>query len=265
MRRLLSITAFALFLAVPLWAQHGGGGHGGGSGGHGGGGFSGGHASGGGHASSGFSGGVHSNSGGVHTGSGSARAFSRPSFSTRGSSRGPFLHDGFRGSFRTYGFRNNCYGYACRGYGYPWGYGGYYDPYWLWDSGSNYDDSYNQDVAAAADMNRQNLEEQQMLRQEEADGDQDAYARPSSRAPRSNMNNSDDVQGAAILPPTVLIFRDQHKQEINNYAIVGQTLWSFAPGQTKKIPLADLDISSTVKANEDRGMTFRIPAAPEGQ
>jgi hypothetical protein len=263
MRRLLSITAFALFLAVPLWAQHGGGGHGGGSGGHGGG-FSGGHASSAGHASGGGF------SGGVHSGSSSARAFSRPSFSTRGSSRGPFLHDGFRGSFRTHGFRNNCYGYACRGYGYPWGYGGYYDPYWWGDSGSNYgsnyDDGYNQDVAAAAEMNRQNLEEQQMLRQEEADGDQDIYARPSSRsAPRSRMNDSNDVQGAAILPPTVLVFRDQHKQEINNYAIVGQTLWSFAPGQTQKIPLADLDISSTVKANEDRGMTFRVPAAPEGQ
>ena len=79
------------------------------------------------------------------------------------------------------------------------------------------------------------------------------------------MNNSDDVQGAAILPPTVLVFRDQHKQEFNNYAIVGQTLWSFAPGQTQKIPLADLDLSSTVKANGDRGMTFRVPASPEGQ
>ena len=29
MRRLMAISAFALFLAVPLWAQHGGGGHGG--------------------------------------------------------------------------------------------------------------------------------------------------------------------------------------------------------------------------------------------
>jgi uncharacterized membrane protein YgcG len=49
MRRLAPIAAFALFLAVPLFAQHGGGGHGGG---HGGGfaghsSFSGGHASGG--------------------------------------------------------------------------------------------------------------------------------------------------------------------------------------------------------------------------
>ena len=90
-----------------------------------------------------------------------------------------------RNRFRTYGFRNNCYGYAC-GYGYPLGYG-YYDP-WLWDwwdSGSTYDqDDPSQDVAAAAEMNRQNLEEQRMLRQEEADGDQDALrAFGSSAAP----------------------------------------------------------------------------------
>ena len=38
MRRLASIAAFAVLLALPLWAQHGGGGHsgGGGFGGHGG-------------------------------------------------------------------------------------------------------------------------------------------------------------------------------------------------------------------------------------
>ena len=54
MRRLMAITAFALFLAVPVWAQRGGGGHGGFGGGHAGG--FGGHAGGfGGHA--GFSGG----------------------------------------------------------------------------------------------------------------------------------------------------------------------------------------------------------------
>jgi hypothetical protein len=251
MRRLMAIAAFALFLALPLWAQHGGGhaggGHGGGSAGH-----------------AGFSGG-HGGGGGMHSSLGASRGFNRaPSFSQRGSSHGPFLHDGFRGNrFRrpgrrdhTFGFRNNCYGYACRGY-YPWAYGGYYDPYWWWDSSSSYDEDYERDRATASEMNRQSLEQQRMLRQEEADGDQDLYAR-SAPAPR-------EQEGASVVPPTVLVFRDQHKQEIRNYAIVGQTLWSFSSQRTEKVALADLDLAATTRANDDRGLTFRVPASGEAQ
>jgi len=204
--------------------------------------------------------------------SGTSRAFTRPPSSQRAFSSRPFLHDGFRGNrfrdrdrFRTYGY-NNCYGYACRGYGYgygyPWAYSGYYDPYWWWDSSSSSnDDSYNQDVAQAAEMNRENLEEQRMMRQEQADGDQDAYAH--SVPPATTRHDAEG--GAPALPDTVLVFRDQHKQEISNYAIVGQTLYNFAPQHTQKIPLSDLDLPATTKANDERGLTFRIPAAGEAQ
>jgi len=109
-------------------------------------------------------------------------------------------------------------------------------------------------------MNRENLEEQQMLRQEEADGDQDAYAQPVPARPRTPEAES---HAAAIQPTTVLIFRDQHKQEVENYAIVGHMLWNFAPQHTQKIPLSDLDLAATTKANDDRGVTFRIPSANE--
>lgn len=279
MRRLVPIAAFVVFLALPLWAQHGGGGHGGFGGGHGGGGF-GGHAGfSGGHVSSG----AHFASGGARGFSGS-RGYSRPSFSrplaqgsfsnrgfanrgysSRGFSNRPFLHDGYRGvHIRTYGLRN-CYGYPCRGYGYgygygyPWAYGGYYDPFWWGDSNnSSYDDDYERDRAIANDMNEQSLEEQQMMRQEQADGDRDAYARPA-------RTQSDDPPGAAIFPATVLIFRDQHKLEVQNYAIVGQTLWNFAPQHTQKIPLSDLDLTATAKANDERGLTFRLPTNGEAQ
>jgi hypothetical protein len=199
------------------------------------------------------------------------RSYSRPF------SRPPVSQNRFYGSHTTYrsrstiGLGNYCHGYACRGYGYysPWAYG-YYDPYWLWDSGSsddgayNNDNGYDQDVAAAAEMNRQNLEEQQMMRQQQeqaqADGDQDRYAQrvPMRPVPR-------EAEGAPVLPDTVLVFRDEHKQEIRNYAIVGQTLWNFSPQHTQKIPLSDLDLPATTKANEDRGLTFRVPAGGEGE
>jgi hypothetical protein len=282
MRRLMLIPAFALFFAVPLWAQHGGGGHGGG-GGHAGGGFGGGHAGFSGGHSSGFSGGGHV-SGGVRSApnlaGGVSHGYARgPAFSPRGSANRafsrplnrPFLHDGFRGPRnRNFGFRNGCIGFPCRGLGFysPWGYG-YYDPYWydpnwFWDSDSSDDNGYDQDVAAAAEMNRQNIaqqnEEQQMMRQEQADGDQDIYARPVPLRPVQH-----EAQGAPILPDTMLVFRDQHKQEVRNYAIVGQTLWNFSSSRTEKIPLSDLDLPATTKANEERGVTFRVPAGGEGQ
>ncbi|HUC55743.1 MAG TPA: hypothetical protein VMR90_16960 [Candidatus Cybelea sp.] len=172
---------------------------------------------------------------------------------------------GFRSNrfhnFGNFGFRN-CFGRGCRGYGYPWwGWGWGWDP-WLWDSGyDNYDEDYERDRAIAEQMNAQNIEEQRMLRQEEMDGDRDAYARPSH--PRQEHAQEQQSEGAAVLPPTVLVFRDQHKVEVQNYAIVGQTLWAFAP-QHQKIPLSDLDLQATVKANEDRGVTFSVPGTKEG-
>jgi hypothetical protein len=269
MRRLVAIAAFALLLAVPLWAQrgggHGGGGHSGGfSGGHAG--FSGGHVGGGGHAF-----------GGMHSGSGVARGFSHgPSVGQRGFSgrqfsnrsfHQPFLHDGFHGRHFHNRFRNNCFGAGCGFAGYPWAYNGFYDPYWWGDSGSSYDDDYQQNLATAAEMNRQNLEEQRMLRQEEADGDRDAYSQQAQapRAVKPGNTTNDDPPGAAIMPNTVLVYRDQHKEEVTNYAIVGNTLWNFSPGHTKKIPLSDLDVPATTKANQDIGVTFRVPGSNEGQ
>lgn len=252
MRRLMSIAAFALFLTVPLWAQRGGGGHGG---------FAG-HAGGfGGHAAFG---GAHGAGGhfsrGARGGAFSTHTFSRTSRPTN--FRQPFLHDGFRtnrfrnGLGRFHGRRlRNCFGYGCWGYSYPW-YGGYWDPSW-WDSGSSYDEDYDRDRVLAAEMDQQSLDEQRMLRQEESDGDRDAYARPAPAQPPASRD-----QGTSIIPATVLVFRDQHKLEVQNYAIIGQTLWSFAPQRTDKIPLSQLDLIATVKANDDRGLTFRIPGHP---
>lgn len=196
--------------------------------------------------------------------------------SSPGVSRGSrgFSHSGLSSrSFRTrgpiitnFGFNRFGRGRGLRrwGYGYPaWG---YYDPYWWWDSGSNYgsnyDEDYERDRAYAEQMNEQSLEEQRMFRQEEADGDQDAYARPSRSA--SNRNSNNDQSGAPIMPATVLVFRDQHKQEVQNYAIVGQTLWSFSP-HAQRIPLADLDLTATAEANDDQGVTFRIPVSHQAQ
>lgn len=259
MRRLISIAALALLLAVPVWAQRGGG-HGGG--GHAGGGI---HAGGfAGHGGGGHIGGGRSFSG-VHSGG----MPSRPGFSrgfnhsfNRGFSRGSFRDRdrGFRDrdDFR---FRNRWNW----GWGSPWA-SGWYDP-WLWSSWDDEDRRFDQDYyrqyEIADEWNRQSLEQQRMMRQEEVDGDQDAYYAPRS-SDRSPAHDSAS-QPQESTPSTVLVFRDQHREEVSNYAIVGQTLWSFSGQRTKKIPLADLDIVATQKANDDRGVAFHAPGSNEAQ
>ena len=277
MRRLVAIAAFALLLSVPLWAQRGGGHVGGG--GHAGSG--GGHAGGfGGHTGSGSFGGSHFSGGargvsGFRGGQGFSRGFNRAS---RSFSRGPYLHDGFRRNrFRgdrfdhdRFRFLNNCYGNRCGwgrgyGYGYPWWGSAYYDPWWWWNQDDQqFDDDYYGQYDMANQMNQQSLE-QRMLRQEQTDGDQDAYAARAPERRRMDPDASVQSQGSPIIPPTVLVFRDQHRQEAQNYAIVGETLWNFTSQRTEKIALASLDLPATEKANEDRGVSFRIPGSAAGQ
>ena len=58
---------------------------------------------------------------------------------------------------------------------------------------------------------------------------------------------------------TVLVFRDQRIQEVQNYAIVGKTLVVIANQRQKKIPLSDLDLATTARLNEERGVAFQLP------
>lgn len=70
---------------------------------------------------------------------------------------------------------------------------------------------------------------------------------------------SQPSQTRAELQPTQLVFRDKRTEEVQNYAIVGQTFWVFGEQRTRKFPLADLDLPATKKANDDRGVEFQLP------
>jgi hypothetical protein len=69
----------------------------------------------------------------------------------------------------------------------------------------------------------------------------------------------------AAQPSTVLVFKDGHKSDVLNYAIVGDALFDLGAGRTHKILLADLDLPATHKANDDRGVDFQIPASTNRQ
>ena len=59
--------------------------------------------------------------------------------------------------------------------------------------------------------------------------------------------------------PTVLVFRDGHLMEIQNYAIIGQILWVLDKKAATKISVADLDLDATQKENRQRGVRFPLP------
>jgi hypothetical protein len=64
-------------------------------------------------------------------------------------------------------------------------------------------------------------------------------------------------------PQTLLVFKDGHEVEVQNYAVVGTTLYDLTPGHSRKVALADLDLKATAKQNDDRGIDFQIPAPQE--
>lgn len=59
--------------------------------------------------------------------------------------------------------------------------------------------------------------------------------------------------------PTTLVFKDGHKLEVGNYAIVGPTLFDLTPGHARKIALANLDLEATQQLNDDQGVQFQVP------
>ncbi|HXP46034.1 MAG TPA: hypothetical protein VN810_02085 [Terriglobales bacterium] len=122
---------------------------------------------------------------------------------------------------------------------YYWPYYGSYYPY---DAYYSNDYQPNQAVAdSAPDDDRY--------------GDHSYNEQRSSPPPRAQAPAAPEPEQ----DPTVLVFRDGHKQEVRNYAIVGQMLWDFGAKGTHKIPLADLDLDTTRKLNDERGVDFVLP------
>jgi plasmid stabilization system protein ParE len=241
MRRWLAIAALSVaLLAVPLFAQMHGGSRGGASMGHGG--FS----------SSGFRGGAGISSA-PHFGTSFGTGIRQPSFHS-GPSFGGFRRPGF--GPRHFGNRffgrtisPGFFGY----YGYPAYYGGdfysaadyspSYDYY-----GSSYYAAQNNIAQQQQDIDR--LEDEvARLREQRESGEREARDAPTPQA----------ESRAVVSTPTLLIFRDKHTQEVQNYAIVGGTLWIFSEQRSTKLPLSWLDLEATTKANEDRGVDFQVP------
>jgi hypothetical protein len=98
-------------------------------------------------------------------------------------------------------------------------------------------------------------------------GDHYLDSREQQRSQASNTKPTPSVDEApAAAPPkedngpaTVFIFKDGHQIETHNFAIMGETLYDFSSSVLKKVQLTDLDKNATVKANDDRGITVKLP------
>jgi len=160
----------------------------------------------------------------------------------------PFVVSRFgrRGFF----INSGCFGYPyyCPGSYYPYS-TLYYPPLFWPDTGyaqqpypivqPTYDDTALRDEVDRLANEVERLRQEQQARQAPQPG-----ARPAAE------------------PATVLVFRDGHRSEVQNYGIVGETLWVFTERHARKCPLSDLDLPATKAANDQRGVEFTVPELP---
>ncbi|MGE5205151.1 MAG: hypothetical protein ACM3PW_06020 [Chlamydiota bacterium] len=142
----------------------------------------------------------------------------------------------------------------------------YYSLPIMWDSsGQDYSDLAAQQMAQqterasaqASDLTAQIEQLREELRQMREQ--QTAAPAPAPQAPAPR----DEARVETPPTPTTLVFRDGRRSEVENYAIVGNTLWVFNEQRRRKIPLAQLDLTATEQVNEDRGVDFVMP--PSGK
>jgi hypothetical protein len=88
------------------------------------------------------------------------------------------------------------------------------------------------------------------------------YAEPTATRPAGSPRRS----ALKDESPTVLVYRDGHREEIPDYAIADGVIYvrgiDWQNGAwTKHIPVSALDAAATVEANQERGVRFMLPSA----
>jgi hypothetical protein len=95
------------------------------------------------------------------------------------------------------------------------------------------------------------------MREEQALRDYDRERRQGASPPSARAEPASDAAPAAqAASPTTLVFRDGTRQEVRNYAIVGNTLWIFSDQRARKLPVSSLDLDATRAVNEASGAEF---------
>jgi hypothetical protein len=198
-----------------------------------------------------------SGSPGVHSFAGSA--------GVRSFAGSPVIHSQIARSPRTV-IISPGFGFSPFGLGYPGLYSPYYSPF---SAPYFFSDPYSTGQAYAApgySYSEPAYAPQEAPAPVASQSDSDlAYQVGRLSAEVEQLRQQQQVQAQPAAPsvatPTVLIFKDGHHMEIQNYAIVGQTLWVLDDRNSSKISLTDLDIDATQKENRARGLRFVPPSS----
>ena len=153
-------------------------------------------------------------------------------------------------------------------------------PYYGYYAVPYYDYSaYDQSQAQPTSEDQQQPSQPQVIAaNEEASGNEQEDSRYGEHSfdPAENMRESDARNSERMVPahaqseppataqdqepPTTLVYRDGHKTEVRNYAIVGSNLIDLTKSPImKKIPLSSLDLEATRRENDENGVDFHLP------
>jgi hypothetical protein len=79
----------------------------------------------------------------------------------------------------------------------------------------------------------------------------------SQRSPSASGNMPDSLpQEAAPEPPLTVVLHDGQMLQIQNYAVMGDTLWDLSSQPSHRIPVSSIDIPASTKASEASGAEF---------
>ena len=79
----------------------------------------------------------------------------------------------------------------------------------------------------------------------------------SQRSPSASGSVPDSSpQEAAPVPPLTVVLHDGQVLQIQNYAVMGDTLWDLSSQPAHRIPVSSIDIPASTKASEASGAEF---------
>jgi len=158
--------------------------------------------------------------------------------------------------------------YRRYGYPYSYGYGLYGAPYYYSDDYGPSEVDYRPEPAPqlvpVVQEKPEPLPDPVLL---ELHGNQWVKVGNFGEASQQALSSSSATAGAKEIPPAVLIYRDGHSEEVSSYSIIGGAMYTksdyYSSGNwTRTIQLADLDLSATLKENQQRGVKFELPSGP---
>lgn len=157
--------------------------------------------------------------------------------------------------FRTRHLHNRFHRRLLVGFPAWWSYG-YSDDLWYYGYPNDQEDDPHEEKGISGELYAELHEQQREIERLRHDVEELSATGRAAPAAKPEAKPEPKCDGHSL---TTLLFRDNHTEEVQNYALVGQTLWILNEDRARKVPLGDLDVPATIKANDERGIDFKVP------